>query len=94
MTFRELMVQLGEPHPVICKPPGFKALACQLPWQPFDRLKEVPGWQLLPRVQDWILFEYPVDEGRAVILGKLRIEDDGTQTLADVLAFLREPAPA
>lgn len=87
MTFYGLMKQLGESNPLVHRRPGYPHFSCSLPFQPHHRLSEIPGCEIQPGEVGCAVYDIPVDEGVARIVGKVRVESDGTQTIQDVTAF-------
>ncbi len=88
MTFYGLMKQLVEPNPMVHTEPGTDQSRCRLPFQPLDRLSEIPGCKISLSDLGHAVYEIPVDEGVARIVGEVHLESDGTQTLQGVTAFL------
>lgn len=95
MTFARLVATLGENRPVICKLAHQPHFNCALPFQPFERIKQLPECSITFSDIGHAVFEIPIEEGIARIIGKVYVEDDGTQTLRDVVAYrIESQAPA
>lgn len=89
LEFRELMKCLGERHPCIWCPEGTQHYTCTLPDQPFERLKGREH-RIEMTHKGCVCFSTPVKEGRAFVMGTVRLDDDGAQTLVGVTAHLQE----
>jgi hypothetical protein len=87
MTFRKLMKRLGEPNPSVIRWAGCQHFTCDLPIQPHRRLLEIDGCRITASELGMAMYEIPVDEGAARILGRVHWDEEGGQTLHDVIAF-------
>ena len=93
MTFYNLVRSLGTSHPSIWRPAGASFFQCDLSLQPLDHLKEMQGCSIRLSEVGHAVLEIPVDEGVARIIGTVRLEEDGSQTLTDVTAFRVDRQP-
>jgi hypothetical protein len=84
MDFIDLIKTLGQSGHLIAKMVTCSEPMCRLPVQPIHRLKSFDGWEILSTSPT--IFQIPLEDGVARIIGEMKIESDGTQTLINVLA--------